>query len=143
ELLDVEYGRLHAHQRTLDLRRGVLERHLEWESPAGTRATVSSTRLVSFTHRAVAAIRYEVSVDHPARIAIQSELVANEVMEAQSADPRAAAALSAPLVSRLALAQDMRAILAHSTRSSGLLMAASMDHIVDGPSNLTYGIEAL
>jgi len=143
ELLDVQYGRLHAHERTLDLRRGVLERRLEWESPAGARAKVASTRLVSFTHRAVAAIRYEVEVDRPARIAVQSELVANEDTDAASGDPRAAAALSSPLIARMALVEETRAILGHETRGSGLLMAAAMDHVIHGPSNLTSKIEAL
>ncbi|MEA2197265.1 MAG: alpha,alpha-trehalose phosphorylase, partial [Solirubrobacteraceae bacterium] len=111
ELLDMEYGRLHSHERTLDLRRGVLERRLEWESPAGTRAKVSSTRLVSFTHRAVAAIHYEVEVERAARIAIQSELLANEDTGMASTDPRAAAALSAPLVRQSSAGQGMRAML--------------------------------
>jgi alpha,alpha-trehalose phosphorylase len=143
ELLDVGYGRLHKHERTLDLRRGVLERRLDWESPAGTHARVSSTRLVSFTHRAVAAIHYEVEVDRAARIAVQSELIANEDTELGSDDPRAAAALSAPLVGQMAVAQGMRAMLTHATRRSGLLMTAAMDHLVDGPENLTSRIEAL
>ena len=143
ELLDVEYGRLHAHERTLDLRGGVLERRLDWESPGGIRAKVSSTRLVSFTQRAIAAIRYEVEVDRPARIAVQSELVANEETDAASADPRAAAALSAPLVSQMAVAEGMRAVLSHATRGSGLLMTAAMDHDIAGPPNLTSEIEAL
>ncbi|HEY5316565.1 MAG TPA: family 65 glycosyl hydrolase, partial [Solirubrobacteraceae bacterium] len=143
ELLDVTYGRLHTHERTLDLRRGVLERRVDWESPAGIHAKVSSTRLVSFTHRAVAAIRYEVEVDRPTRIAIQSELVANEDTDAGSDDPRAAAALSAPLVGQMALVEGTRALLGHSTRGSGLLIAAAMDHVIDGPPNLTSNIEAL
>ncbi|HWF24253.1 MAG TPA: family 65 glycosyl hydrolase, partial [Solirubrobacteraceae bacterium] len=142
ELLDMDYGKLHSHERVLDLRRGVLERKLEWESPAGTRAKVSSTRLVSFTHRAVAAIRYEVEVERAARIAVQSELVANEDTGVSSEDPRAAAALSAPLVRQSAGAEGMRALLGHATRGSGLLMTAAMDHVIDGPANLTSGIEA-
>jgi alpha,alpha-trehalose phosphorylase len=143
ELLDVEYGRLHQHERTLDLRRGVLERRVEWESPAGIRTKVSSTRLVSFTHRAIAAIRYEVEVDRPARIAVQSELIANEETEAASDDPRAAAALSSPLVAQFAVAQGTRAALSHTTRGSGLMMTAAMDHVIDGPPNLTSNIESM
>jgi alpha,alpha-trehalose phosphorylase len=143
ELLDVEYGRLHKHERTLDLRRGVLERRVEWESPSGIRAKVASTRLVSFTHRAIAAIRYEVEVDRPARIAVQSELIANETTGAGSDDPRAAAALTAPLVAQFGVAQGTRAALSHATRRSGLLMTAAMDHEIDGPPNLTSRIEAL
>src|SRR3954469_10947507 len=50
---DVRYGRLLGHERELDLRAGTLARHAVWESPAGRRVRVRSTRLVSFTQRAV------------------------------------------------------------------------------------------
>ena len=44
---------------------------------------MTSTRLVSFTQRAVAAIAYEVEpLDGPARVVLQSELVANEQLPA-------------------------------------------------------------
>ena len=61
---------------------------------------VRSTRLVSFVQRSIAAISYEVeALDQPARIVVQSSLVANEpVPEPNTDDPRAAAALRAPLV---------------------------------------------
>ena len=39
----------------LDLRAGVLRREAEWASPAGQVVRLSSIRLVSFVHRAVAA----------------------------------------------------------------------------------------
>ena len=35
EPFDLRYGRLVSHERTLDLRRGVLERVCEWTSPSG------------------------------------------------------------------------------------------------------------
>jgi alpha,alpha-trehalose phosphorylase len=60
EPFDVRYGELQRHERALDLRAGVLRRHVEWVSPTGRLVRVSSTRLVSFSQRAVAAILYEV-----------------------------------------------------------------------------------
>ena len=60
EPFDVRYGQLHRHERVLDLRAGTLERWVEWESPAGQAVRVHSTRLVSFMHRAIVAICYEV-----------------------------------------------------------------------------------
>src|SRR5947199_9885266 len=98
EPFDVRYGKLHSHERTLDLRDGVLRREVEWESPAGRIVRVRSTRIVSLTQRAIAAVCFEVEpVNGPARVVVQSELIANEEMPASSDDPRAAAALSAPL----------------------------------------------
>ena len=134
EPFDVRYGRLQSHERTLDLRAGVLRRRVEWESPAGTKVLVSSTRLVSFLHRGAAAILYEVeAVEAPLRVAIQSELIANEPTPPASHDPRAAAILESPLVSEDFADRELRVVLVHSTRRSKLLMAAAMDHIVEGP----------
>ena len=100
EPFDVRYGELVSHRRTLDLRAGVLRREVHWRSPAGREIEVRSVRLVSFVHRSVAAIRYEVKpLDGETRIVVQSELVANEDVPARSEDPRAAAILASPLVS--------------------------------------------
>ena len=60
EPFDVRYGELRRHERVLDLRAGRLRRSVEWVSPTRTPVRVSSTRLVSFAQRAVAAILYEV-----------------------------------------------------------------------------------
>ena len=98
EPFDVRYGELRAHERVLDFRAGTLSRQAEWVSPAGGRVRVSSTRLVSFSQRAIAAIRYEVEpLDGPARISLQSELLANEQLPSLGGDPRLGALLEHPL----------------------------------------------
>jgi alpha,alpha-trehalose phosphorylase len=141
--LDVRYGNLRSHTRQLDLRTGLLERSMEWTSPGDTRIKVRSRRLVSFTQRAVAAIEYVVEpVDSRVRIIVQSELVANEKQPPLSADPRVAAMLQDPLV---AVAQDSdgrSALLLHRTRSSGLLMAAGMAHILQTPGRTETEVAA-
>ena len=97
EPFDIRYGELRAHERKLDFRNGVLERSAEWVSPAGQRVRVSSTRLVSLTQRAIAAISYEVEpVDGPARISVQSELLANEQLPARGGDPRVSTVAGEP-----------------------------------------------
>lgn len=134
EPLDIRYGELLSHERELDLRAGVLRRRLEWRSTAGSGVRVTSTRLVSFAQRSVAAIHYVVQpLDGPVRVVVQSELVANEPAPAQSDDPRAAAALESPLVAEESSQHGLRVVLVHSTRRSKLGMAAGMDHVVEGP----------
>src|SRR5205807_1735771 len=79
EPFDVRYGELRSHERELDFRSGLLTRNVEWTAPTGRTVRIRSRRLVSFTQRAIAAIRYEVEpVDGPTRIVVQSELVTNE-----------------------------------------------------------------
>jgi alpha,alpha-trehalose phosphorylase len=136
EPFDVRYGELRAHERVLDLRAGTLTRRAEWRSPAGTTVRVRSTRLVSFLQRSVAAILYEVeAVDEPLRVVIQSELVANEPCSSTVEDPRTAAILEAPLRAERSSQHGARIILLHSTKRSGLRVAAGIDHLVDGPGD--------
>ena len=84
EPFDLRYGQVHRHQRVLDLQSGTLTREVRWSSPAGKTVKVRSERLVSLTQRAVAAICYEVEVEDPALIVVQSELVANEQLPTSS-----------------------------------------------------------
>ncbi|MFF9102667.1 glycoside hydrolase family 65 protein [Streptomyces rubrogriseus] len=143
EPFDLRYGRLGKHERTLDLRRGVLERSCEWTSPAGTTVRVRSTRLVSLTQRAIAAVEYEVEpVDTRTRIVIQSELVANESLPSSDGDPRAAQALQSPLEPEEDLAIGSRLRLVHRTRRSGLRVAVAADHVVDAPGEITTSSES-
>ncbi|MGH8969930.1 MAG: glycoside hydrolase family 65 protein, partial [Actinomycetes bacterium] len=140
---DVRYGDLTAHERVLDLREGVLTRTVDWTSPAGKRVRIRSRRMVSFTQRAVAAIDYEVeAVDQPLRVIVQSELVANEAQPKLSRDPRVAAVLENPLVCVEHDIEDQGAILVHCSRASELLMAAGMDHIVEGPGRVEIETDA-
>jgi len=135
EPFDVRYGWLESHERVLDLRAGTLTRDVHWVSPADQAARIRSVRLVSFTQRAVAAICYEVeAVGDPARIVLQSELVANEPLPMPGDDPRVAAALASPLVADDHGTRGGTAVeLTHHTAASNLRMAAAMDHIVEGP----------
>ena len=143
EPLDIRYGELRSHERVLDLRAGTLHRSVVWESPTGRCVRISSTRLVSFTQRAVAAIQYEVeALDDELPVVVQSELVTNQAMPHGEQDPRAAAALQSPLVSVFSDARDRRALLVHRTRGSGLQMGAAMDHVITASGRCGEGIES-
>jgi alpha,alpha-trehalose phosphorylase len=143
EPFDIRYGQLLSHERELDLRAGVLRRRVEWRSPAGAAVRVSSTRLVSFVQRSTAAILYEVEpLDEPLRLVVQSELVANEPGLPPQKDPRAAAVLEAPLRSESFFERDERVVLVHSSNRSKLLMAAGMDHVVEGPDGTETASES-
>ncbi|GAA1230707.1 glycosyl hydrolase family 65 protein [Prauserella halophila] len=134
EPLDLRYGHTTAHHRVLDFRSGTLRRETNWTSPTGRRVRVRSERLVSFTQRAVVAIRYEVEpLDGGLQLVAQSDLLANDPIEAETGDPRVAAALEAPLHGEYLTATDHRAVLVHRTSRSGLRMAAAMDHEIEAP----------
>lgn len=143
EPLDVHRENLQSHERVLDLRTGILERRLLWESVGGRSARVISRRLVSFRYRSVAAISYEVeALDGPMRVALQSDLLANQTDVVSTADPRGAAALGSVLEGRLHVGHGMRVVLAHATRISGLSMAAGMEHVIDPREDLETLVES-
>ncbi|MCU1421499.1 MAG: Maltose phosphorylase [Microbacteriaceae bacterium] len=137
EPFDVRLGELRAHDRLLDLRAGTLRRMVEWVSPAHRAMRVTSTRFVSFTHRAIVGICYEVEpLDGRADIVVQSELVANEPVTMLSRDPRVAAAIESPLAAEEHLDTESAAVLIHKTRRSGLRLAAAMHHLVSGTARV-------
>ncbi|MFF7261116.1 glycoside hydrolase family 65 protein [Streptomyces sp. NPDC008159] len=143
EPFDLRYGRLRSHERVLDLREGVLRRTCEWTSPAGTTVRVRSTRLVSLTQRAIAAVAYEVeAVDGEVRVVVQSELVANEQLPERDGDPRAAVALESPLEPEEHFADGPRLRLVHRTRRTGLRVGAAADHLVTAPGSVTTSGES-
>ena len=144
--LDLDYGEIIDHRRTLDLRAGVLRRSTEWRSPGGRTVRVTSTRLVSLARRSIAAIEYQVEVTDDLGdlyVALQSDLLANESGPSHGDDdPRAAASLSRPLQCELAVGRGRRAVLVHRTKRSRLRMAAGMDHVIEVPDSCTEDIEA-
>ncbi|MGE3622105.1 MAG: glycoside hydrolase family 65 protein [Acidimicrobiia bacterium] len=143
EPFDIRQGTLERHERVLDLRAGLLRRHVEWTSPAGRRVRVRSTRLVSFVQRAIAAVEYVVeAVDEPVRIVVQSTLVANEPVPDQERDPRVGSSLRAPLVNEYHAHHDLETALGHRVRRSGLRVAAGLDHVVQGPHGTVTAVES-
>ncbi len=154
EPFDLRYGTLHRHERVLDMQAGTLNREVEWESPAGRRVRVRSTRMVSLTQRAVAAISYEVELvsngnegsgaaGDAALLVLQSELAANEQLPGRDADdPRLDTALDNVLEPEQSRAGDAGATLVHRTRKSGLRCGAAMEHEVFGPDGVQVSTDA-
>jgi alpha,alpha-trehalose phosphorylase len=137
EPFDVRYGKLLSHERVLDFRAGTLTRQAEWASPVGGSVRITSTRLVTFSHRAIAAVSYEVEpLDGPLRVTVQSELLANEELPAPSSDPRASATLNHALTGEFRATDGLAAILVHKTKVSGLRVGTAMDHLIDAPADV-------
>jgi alpha,alpha-trehalose phosphorylase len=140
---DVRHGELRTHERSLDFRSGLLDRHVEWVPPGGHGVRVHSTRLVSLVQRSIAAIVYDIEpLDSPLRLVLQSELVTNEVLPPAGGDFRVSAMLEAPLHSESYQSNDTGAALLHATAGSGLRVAVAMDHRIDGPPSLRVSAES-
>ncbi|AVT34255.1 family 65 glycosyl hydrolase [Plantactinospora sp. BC1] len=127
-------GGTHRHERVLDLRDGTLRRSFGWTAESGAAVEVRSTRLVSFVHPGVLAIRYEVvAADRPVRIRLHSELRANPALpERDSDDPRSPNVLERPLLPRRHSIDGLGGLLGHQTRRSGQRIVATVTHLLDG-----------
>ncbi|HLS75111.1 MAG TPA: family 65 glycosyl hydrolase, partial [Actinomycetaceae bacterium] len=137
--LDVREARPEQHERALDLRTGTLDRVVRWRAPSGTTLELRSRRLVSLAERAVAAVRWELrAVDGPAHVVVRSELsVGTRPPEVESDDPRVAEALDDPFTVLDTHASAAGGSLALRTRRTGITVAASVEHDVDGATSVT------
>ena len=131
EPVDVLRGTVLHHERVLDFRTGTLDREMHYRSTYGREVKIRTRRLVSFVQRSVAAIEYEIeAIGQPMRIALQSNLVANAPTQEGARDPRKGKDLGAVLEGRLARGFELRAVLAHATRTSEVTCAAGMEHVI-------------
>jgi alpha,alpha-trehalose phosphorylase len=154
EPLFLPTARTPEYLRVLDMRNGVLERDLVWATPSGKHVRVRSTRLVSFEHRHVVAIWYEVTSDRPAPITIRSRVInrANPTPadaaragdgERGEIDPRLGTRLGRVVLEpRLVEAEGDRLVLGYRTVRSGMTLALAVDHALDVMSPHTVTVEA-
>lgn len=162
EPLSLRYANLLNYTRTLDMRAGTLDREVLWETPAGKRVLIKSRRLVSFSHRHLAAIEYRVTMlNAPAPVVISSEVVyRHTVPDTTSNDPRKARDFpERPLLPEqhyVPADKDKRVVLSHATRRSRMTIACGIDHSLKttcahsytsgstpDSGNLVFSIEAL
>src|SRR5262249_394097 len=117
EPFDVRYGHLLSHDRVLHFRPAPLTPTPHWSSPPRPTFRFPLVRLVSFTHRVIMGIVFDVEpLDGRANIVVQSELVANEQLVSFAGDPRTATVIGSPLVSEEHQVRDGQALLVHKTR---------------------------
>ncbi len=137
EPLFLPTARLVAYERILDFRAGVLERYVQWETPAGKVVEVRSQRLVSLRYRHVAAFAFEVRVlNGEAPVILSSQIVNREDAppldeDSMHADPRVRVLDGRVLTSEGRDADGERLLLAYRTRRSGMALGCGVDHVLD------------
>lgn len=123
---------LQSYERALDMRAGTLDRHVIWETAAGKHVSIKSRRLVSFEHRHLVAISYEVTVMNAAApVMVASEITSEQRVQDSDDDPRRTRQFS----HRVLLPQEhystgKRVVLAHEVQNSGMTLACGIDHQV-------------
>ncbi len=143
EPLYLPTARVTEYQRELDLRGGVLRRHLNWSTPGGKQVQVRSARMVSFPHRHLGAIEYEIEVDLDAPVVVSSQVLnrqdaraqdepRNGVNGANGADPRRAQRFGRRVLSATDHIEDRhRLVTGYRTTNSKMTMSVGVDHVIE------------
>ena len=132
-------------ERSLDMQNGTLDRDILWEMPSGKRIAIRSRRFVSFEHRHLAAIFYEVRVvNADAPLVISSEMVNPKGNHTgTNGDPRQAKGFKQHVLRpKVSYVNEMRAIQGYSTQHSKMSLACGMAHVVDTQCSYTYKNES-
>ena len=140
EPLFLPTANLLAFERVLDMQNGTLDRELVWEMPSGKQISVKSRRLVSFKHRHLAAINYQVTVlNAAAPVIISSHLLTINENSEHEKDPRLARTFEDTVLStQLSYAQDLRVVQGFITKNSKMTLGCGVDHVVTTEASVTH-----
>ncbi len=139
EPLYLPTARLTEYERTLDMQAGTLTRDIVWATDSGKHVRVRSRRIVSFEHRHVVAMTYEVTMLDAAAPVVVSSLVVNrqdarspqDRPELRPGDPRLATVLPQRVLNAtVAELDEQRILLGYHTTNSGMTLAVGVDHVI-------------
>lgn len=144
EPLAFDTADIREYERVLDMRRGVLTRHLRWVTPAGKDVQIDVDRLVSFDEKHLAVMRLTVTVlnsDAPVTIVCQlvnrqdgEDVYGGTAPGKQRAgfDPRKAEKIAERVLAPQEYWQDGgRTALSYRVTESGMTIAVVADHLID------------
>ena len=131
-------------ERTLDMQAGTLDRDVLWEMPSGKQVLITSRRFVSFEHRHIAAMSYEVTVlNAKAPVVITSEMQYDYRYQVNvqdpAEDPREGHGFTQrPLLPETHDTNDCRVVLSHATQNSKMTLACGIEHRIATACNHSY-----
>ncbi|MBT2483240.1 MULTISPECIES: glycoside hydrolase family 65 protein [unclassified Microbacterium] len=145
EPMSFDEADVREYRRTLDMRTGVLERIVVWETPSGKRVRIRDERIVSFEERHLAILRLEVTVensDAPVTISCQmlnrqdgGNVYAGTPVPARKQagfDPRKAEKIADRVLEPDEFWQDgQRSALSYQVADSGMTVAVVADHLIE------------
>lgn len=144
EPLSFDVADVREYERVLDMRDGVLRRHLIWVTPSGKEVRIDFERLVSFEEKHLAIMRVEVTVlnaDAPVTISCQvinrqdgEDVYGGSPAHASKAgfDPRKTEKFHERVLQPQEYWQDeMRSALSYRVTNSGMTIAVLADHLIE------------
>jgi len=146
EPLSLDVSEVREYERALDMRTGVLTRHVRWMTPSGKDVVIDFDRMVSFEERHAALMRVTVTVlNSDAPVTISCQLINRQDGEdvyggtphlgkqaAAGFDPRKAESFKERVLQPQEYWQDgLRAALAYKVTASGMTIAVVADHEIE------------
>ncbi|GAA5090159.1 glycosyl hydrolase family 65 protein [Microbacterium yannicii] len=144
EPLSLDVADVREYERVLDMRDGVLRRHVRWTTPSGKDVKIDMERLVSFEEKHLALISIEVTVlnaDAPVTVTCQiinrqdgEDVYGGTPTAPRKAgfDPRKTEKLNERVLQPQEYWQDkLRSALSYRATDSGMTVAVVADHLVD------------
>ncbi|QIG39939.1 glycoside hydrolase family 65 protein [Microbacterium sp. 4R-513] len=144
EPLSFDIADVREYERVLDMRDGVVRRHVVWSTPSGKEVRIDFERMVSFEEKHLAIMRVDVTVlNADAPVTISSQIINRQDGEdvyggapAHPAragfDPRKTERLQERVLQPQEYWQDeLRSALSYRVTNSGMTIAVLADHLVE------------
>lgn len=144
EPLSLDIADVREYERVLDMRDGVLRRHILWVTPSGKEVRIDFSRMVSFEEKHLAVMTVDVTVlneDAPVTVSCQlinrqdgEDVYGGTPVASQKAgfDPRKTEKFHERVLQPQEFWQDgLRSALSYRVAESGMTMAVVADHLVE------------
>ena len=134
---------LDSYERAVDFRNGVLTREMIWRTPAGKRVRVTSQRMISFVHRHLAVMTFEITLlDAAAPVVVSSQLLNRQDGEdeyhvksaalGEGMDPRRSRRFDHRVLEpRLQREHGNEIVLGYRCANSKMTLACGTRHLID------------
>ncbi|MDQ7879805.1 glycosyl hydrolase family 65 protein [Microbacterium sp. QXD-8] len=150
EPLSLDVADVREYERELDMRDGVLRRHVRWTTPSGKDVVIGMERLVSFEEKHLAVMTIDVTVlNADAPVTVSCQLINRQDGEdvyggtpnpsrRAGFDPRKTEKLHERVLQPQEFWQDkLRSALSYRATDSGMTVAVVADHLVETENEYT------
>ncbi|NYE19478.1 glycoside hydrolase family 65 protein [Microbacterium immunditiarum] len=144
EPLSLDVADVREYERVLDMREGVLRRHIRWMTPSGKDVVVDDERFVSFEEKHLAVLRLTITVlNADAPVTISCQVINRQdgenvyggtpiVPKKAGFDPRKADRIEERVLQPQEYWQDeSRSAFGYRVTESGMALGVAVDHVVD------------
>ncbi len=132
ETFDLFQGKILHYDRTIDFRTGLVTRSVTWSSPTNKQVSVTSKRLVSFAHKNLFAIQYEIkALNFSGNITLKSGLDGRVKNAETKDDCRFGSVVTGQTLYLLSSEQNEDfSALTQKTAHSGLVLVSAVENEV-------------